>query len=287
MSAPPDPSDPRDPREPRESSEPPTPPSVDPRPSGPASSDPTSSEPASSDAQAPDPQAPSTRSRDPRPPDRDGGGETAGPTGPAGVPGSPGSPGSASGRPTPGPSAGTGADRDEDALWRAIVENYGERARLDPDPPGGTEARGSSSTGGPAAPLPPRPARPSTRPSSRRPGAGDPRAARDLSGGADLPEVPPSLRDLDGPAHREPPEDGEHFVPPPPPPVPLASPPRLLAWIGLFGVPLLVLVALVIGRPLPSWLGLLLTLWFVGGFVFLVVSMRPGQRDEDDDGAVL
>jgi hypothetical protein len=27
--------------------------------------------------------------------------------------------------------------------------------------------------------------------------------------------------------------------------------------------------------------------WFVGGFVFLVASMRPGPRDDTDDGAVL
>jgi hypothetical protein len=27
--------------------------------------------------------------------------------------------------------------------------------------------------------------------------------------------------------------------------------------------------------------------WFVGGFVFLVASMRPGPRDGHDDGAVL
>jgi len=184
---------------------------------------------------------------------------TAGPTGPAGgVP--------------EGPDVG-GAARDEDALWRAIVENYGERARLEPDGP---------TT--PAPPTGPASARTSARPDS--PGARPP--ARDLTGGpADVPEVPPSLRDLDGPVHREPPDDGEHFVPPPPPPVPLASPPRFLAWAGLFGVPVLVLVALVAGWPVPSWLGLLLTVWFVGGFVFLVASMRPGPRDEDDDGAVL
>ena len=169
---------------------------------------------------------------------------------------------------------GDGPARDEDALWRAIVENYGERARLDPD--------------GPTTPAPP-----SGRTSARPGPPSSPRArppARDLTRGADVPEVPevpPSLRDLDGPAHREPPEDGEHFVPPPPPPVPLASPPRFLAWAGLFGVPVLVLVALVAGWPVPSWLGLLLTVWFVGGFVFLVASMRPGPRDEDDDGAVL
>ncbi len=98
----------------------------------------------------------------------------------------------------------------------------------------------------------------------------------------------PSRLDLDD----EPPETvasdtEEHFVPPPPPRVHLAAPPRLLAWVGLFGVPVLTLVALVVGVTLPQWLSVLLMAWFVGGFVFLVASMRPGPRDGHDDGAVL
>ncbi len=69
--------------------------------------------------------------------------------------------------------------------------------------------------------------------------------------------------------------------------MPRAEPRRLLAWVGLFGAPALVLLALVLGVVIPSWLGLILMVWFVGGFVFLVASMRPGPRDEDDDGAVV
>jgi hypothetical protein len=52
-------------------------------------------------------------------------------------------------------------------------------------------------------------------------------------------------------------------------------------------VPSFVLVALVAHLVLPSWLGLVLMAWFVGGFVFLVASMRPGQGDDYDDGARL
>jgi hypothetical protein len=52
-------------------------------------------------------------------------------------------------------------------------------------------------------------------------------------------------------------------------------------------VPSFVLVALVAHLVLPSWLGLVLMSWFVGGFVFLVASMRPGQGDDYDDGARL
>jgi hypothetical protein len=101
-------------------------------------------------------------------------------------------------------------------------------------------------------------------------------------------QVPPSLRDLDGPREARAESEAEgHFVPPPPPPLPSATPPRLLAWVGLFGVPMLVLVAIVAGLSLPPWLGLILMVWFVGGFVYLVASMRPGPRDDYDDGAVL
>lgn len=137
---------------------------------------------------------------------------------------------------------------DHEAAWRSIVDNYGARAELDDLP---------------EADLPVPPARTDD----------------------DDVVVPPSLRDLDGP-RSEPEPAEEHFVPPPPPPLPRATPPRLLAWIGLFGVPILVLVALVTRLPVPGWLGLLLMLWFVGGFVFLVASMRPGPHDHDD-GAVL
>ena len=87
------------------------------------------------------------------------------------------------------------------------------------------------------------------------------------------------------PAERPEPED--RYVPPPPPPIPHAEPVRLLAWLGLFGVPLAVLVAVVAGLSVASWLGLILMVWFVGGFVFLVASMRSGPPDDHDDGAVL
>ncbi|MCW2760025.1 MAG: hypothetical protein JWR85_226 [Marmoricola sp.] len=131
----------------------------------------------------------------------------------------------------------------EEALWRAIVDNYGDRPEIE-----------------------------------------EPEI-----------EVPPSLRDL--PASAGPTDDAsepaaaadpeEHYVPPPPPPLPTPPPARLLAWVGLFGVPSFVLVALVAGLVLPSWLGLILMVWFVGGFVFLVASMRPGPGEDPDDGARL
>jgi len=134
----------------------------------------------------------------------------------------------------------------EDALWRAIVENYGERPEIpvaepEPEPPPPLD---------PGLPSPPD-EDPGTTATSADPGTGD------------------------------------HYVPPPPPPLPKPPPARLLAWVGLFGVPMFVLVALVADLALPSLVGLVLMVWFVGGFVFLVASMRPGPGEDHDDGARL
>ena len=81
--------------------------------------------------------------------------------------------------------------------------------------------------------------------------------------------------------------DEERFVPPPPPPVPRSTPDRLAAWAGLFGAPLVLLVALVLNLSLPTWAGYVLVAWFVGGFLYLVVQMPSGPRDPGDDGARL
>jgi hypothetical protein len=105
------------------------------------------------------------------------------------------------------------------------------------------------------------------------------------------PDDPPEGID-DAPAYDVPrapspePEE-ERFVPPPPPPVPRSTPDRLAAWCGLFGAPLVLLVALVLGVSLPVWLGYVLVAWFVGGFLYLVVQMPSGPRDPGDDGARL
>jgi hypothetical protein len=138
---------------------------------------------------------------------------------------------------------------DEDAIWRSIVDNYGERPTIEDEP---------------ETPVPP--------------------SLRDLDapvGHADaVSPTDPAEDDAEDPVDHE-----EHYVPPPPPPLPRPAPPRLLAWVGLFGVPVFVLVALVLGVDLPSWAGILLMAWFVGGFVYLVASMRPPSGDGYDDGA--
>ncbi len=66
---------------------------------------------------------------------------------------------------------------------------------------------------------------------------------------------------------------------PHPPPV------RFAAWIGLFGSPAVLLVALVLGIELPGWMGYFLVGYFIGGFLYLVLHMQRGPRDPGDDGA--
>lgn len=124
---------------------------------------------------------------------------------------------------------------DEDA-WRSIVENYGDRPRVDPLP--------------------------------------------------EAPEAPEAPETPDPPAG--PAGDAEdRFVPPSPPPLPHPPPVRLAAWLGVFGAPAVLLVAVVLGIPLPGWLGYGLVAAFVGGFAYLVVHMQRGPRDPGDDGARL
>jgi hypothetical protein len=144
---------------------------------------------------------------------------------------------------------------DTDAAFRSIVENYGERASL-PDP-------------------------------DEQPEEPEPEAPRP-EGSATGPVVSPGLFRLAGQSEPQPPpEHHDHFVPPPPPPVPWPEPRRGLAWAALFGSPTLMLLALLFGISLPSWLITTLGFAFMGGFVFLVATMRRGPGDGWDDGARL
>jgi hypothetical protein len=59
----------------------------------------------------------------------------------------------------------------------------------------------------------------------------------------------------------------------------------MLAWLGLFGAPAVLLAALVAGIHIPSLVGYLLVGSFVGGFAYLVVQMPRGPHDPWDDGA--
>jgi hypothetical protein len=84
-------------------------------------------------------------------------------------------------------------------------------------------------------------------------------------------------------------DDEGHFVPPPPPPLPAVEPRRKLAWGGLLAGPLVALLSFVLSVRVPDWAVVGLVLGFVGGFVYLVATMKA-SRDEGwpgDDGAVL
>lgn len=138
----------------------------------------------------------------------------------------------------------------EDEAWRAIVENYGERARLDDDP------------------------RPETPTESSDAEPSDPddvdlaRIAELTGAGAPVSEPPEPL--------------DEPFVPPTPPPLPRPAPARLAAWLGVLGVPVALLVLLLLQAPPAPWLTTAMVLWFLGGFAYLVASM-PGERPDDGD----
>jgi len=127
--------------------------------------------------------------------------------------------------------------RDEDEVWRNIVENYGDAPSVEEAPP-----------------------------------VDDPDPRSDVVEADEVPDFDPWAEE-------------ERFVPPPAPPVPLAEPPRLLAWIGLFGSPTFLLVAVVIGWQLPGWLSTLLIGGFIGGFAYLVATMNREPRDPWDNGA--
>jgi hypothetical protein len=161
--------------------------------------------------------------------------------------------GNDAGRHEPGSNDEADRKEREDAEWRSIVDNYG-------DPPEFATP--------PADPPAPEPEDPWP---SLRSGA--------------LHEEPAELAPL---SWELTPED-DRYVPPPAPPVPRPHGLRLLAWLGLFGVPTAVLLLIVLKVSLPSPLGFLALVWFVGGFGYLVATMN-GPKDPDggwDNGAVV
>lgn len=90
------------------------------------------------------------------------------------------------------------------------------------------------------------------------------------------PEPPPSRAEPD-----------EHFVPPPPPPLPRGDRISRLAWAGVLGAPVFLVLAVALGWRLPSWVTVLAVGALVGGFVTLVARMRGHDPYDPDDGAVV
>jgi hypothetical protein len=82
-------------------------------------------------------------------------------------------------------------------------------------------------------------------------------------------------------------EDEERFVPEPPPPLPQLEPWQQLAWVGLLGGPILLLIAVLFSISLPTWASLLAVVGFVGGFITLVARMDNGDSEDDPDGGAV
>ncbi|WP_157537359.1 hypothetical protein [Nocardioides sp. Root190] len=133
---------------------------------------------------------------------------------------------------------------DQDAAWRAIVENYGESV-LEPDP--SLDALPEST-----------PVVKQVRPEPRD-------------------EVPDELL----------PDPDDAFVPPTPPPLPRPPIDRLLAWLGVFGAPAVLLFFVITGLGMPQLVGWALVGWFLVGFGYLVMQMPSEPRDPWDNGAQL
>ncbi|WP_110238706.1 hypothetical protein [Nocardioides gilvus] len=143
--------------------------------------------------------------------------------------------------------------RDEDALWRSIVENYGDRAELDDElDPGPQTARAESAAG-----------------------TSEPYEAVDAGAEVAGPE-PPEESGTD---------DEARFVPPVPPPLPSTTRPRRAAWLGVIGAPILFLLTAFTGGALGGTIALALIGVFVGSLVYLVFTMPQEPRDPWDNGA--
>lgn len=149
--------------------------------------------------------------------------------------------------------------QDDDEVWRAIVDNYGERPAIDPDlPDAETETEEPTEHPGPA----------------RFDATPDPAPDPAPESGWNEEYI-----DADWSTDR--------FVPPPPPPLPQTTTDRYAAWAGVFGAPAILLVCLVIGFNPGQFISYLLVLAFIGGFLYLVITMSREPRDPGDNGAVL
>ena len=135
-----------------------------------------------------------------------------------------------------------------DSAWREIVENYGERAHLEPGDHADVEG-----------PLDVGRTPPAYAPDE------DPTGAEDESD--DVAEV-------------------DRFRPPVPPPATFpATWQRRIAWGGVFVAPVVALLLALLQVYVPSIVGWSLIGWFVGGFVYLVATMSRTPREPWDDGS--
>jgi len=114
----------------------------------------------------------------------------------------------------------------------------------------------------------------------------DPRwpGSDDVEPGIDDPAL--TIKSNPGPTTPTPdPED--HFVPPPPPPLPRGDRLSRLAWAGVLGVPVFLVVAVALDWRLPSWVMTLAVIALFAGFATLVARLRGHDPHDPDDSAVV
>ncbi|GAA4806248.1 hypothetical protein ACFQ0K_01205 [Nocardioides caeni] len=145
--------------------------------------------------------------------------------------------------------------RDDDAAWQAIVDNYGDRVLGPDDDPAASQSVTDEAL--------------------------DQADVTDdaVADNADNRDNEMLEADEDDP--------WDQFVPPVPPPLPRPSVDRLLSWLGVFGSPAVLLAVVVTGVHLPTLIGWFLVGAFVAGFGYLVATMPASPRDPWDDGAQL
>jgi hypothetical protein len=79
----------------------------------------------------------------------------------------------------------------------------------------------------------------------------------------------------------------DHFVPPPPPPLPRGDRVSRLAWAGVLGAPVFLVVTVAFGWQLPPWVTTLAVIALFVGFATLVTRLRGHDPHDPDDGAVV
>ncbi len=82
-------------------------------------------------------------------------------------------------------------------------------------------------------------------------------------------------------------EDEGHYVPPPPPELPEGTPVSRLAWSGVIGGPIVLLLIALTGWQPPSIVAYGAGLAFLAGFATLVWQLPEGREDGWDDGSRL
>lgn len=178
----------------------------------------------------------------------------------------------------------------DDEAWRAIVDNYGERALTDADEQRYAELfaddnRWEPGTSDHAGDTPS-----ATLDLGGRPRSGDAGGSAGGSAGGDRAYDDRDERDREVREREERLEAADladRFVPPTPPPLPVPPPVRFAAWAGILVPPVFLILVAAVGLYPPSVLGWGMLVWFLASFAYLLTTMDRDPRDPWDNGARL